>query len=186
MEREWLITTDIGNVRFACKEDLPYINDLSKKESRSLGFIPNPAYLSAITGIKTGKRWSSVCNDKLFVCECDGDVVGFCLASFGNAQGNVMTRTGKIAQICLQADARMLQRGGVLLDAIVAQGEKVYTYNWSCGCADDLESNIFWQAMGWTKVGQRRGISHKNTWKQTSKRIVNLYMFSKTDFFIKS
>ena len=94
--------------------------------------------------------------------------------SFGNAQGNVMTRTGKIAQICLQADARMLQRGGVLLDAIVAQGEKVYTYNWSCGCADDLESNIFWQAMGWTKVGQRRGISHKNTWKQTSKRKVTI------------
>ena len=72
-----------------------------KLESKSLGFIPNPAYLSAITGIKTGKRWSLICNDKLFVCECDGDLVGFCLASFGHKHTNVMTRQGKIAQICL-------------------------------------------------------------------------------------
>tara|TARA_R110001592_G_scaffold213981_1_gene466804 strand:- start:41 stop:604 length:564 start_codon:yes stop_codon:yes gene_type:complete len=176
---------DIGKVRFACEDDLPYINDLSKKESKSLGFIPNPAYLSAITGIKTGKRWSLICNDKLFVCECNEELVGFCLASFGHPQRNVMTRTGKISQICLQTDARMLQRGRVLLDEVLAYGESVYTFNWSCGCADDLESNIFWRTMGWNKVNQRKGISHKNTWKQTSKRNVNIYMFSKTDFFIK-
>ena len=77
-----MVDNDLGIIRFAEVDDLPYINDLSKKESKALGFIPNPAYMSAITGSKTGKRWSLVCNDKLFVCECNGDLVGFCLASF--------------------------------------------------------------------------------------------------------
>jgi hypothetical protein len=178
-----MVDNDLGIIRFAEVDDLPYINDLSKKESKSLGFIPNPAYMSAITGIKTGKRWSLVCNDKLFVCECNGDLVGFCLASFGHRERNVMTRQGKIAQICLQTDARMLQRGRLLLNTVITYGESIYTFNWLCGCADDLESNIFWRAMGWHKVGQRKGISSKNTWKQTSKRDINIYMFSKTDMF---
>lgn len=175
---------DLGIVRFAKEDDLKYINHLSKIESKSLGFIPNPAYKSAITGVKTGKRWSLICNDKLFVCECNGDLVGFCLASFGHQYRNVMTRQGKIAQICLQSDARMLQRGRLLLDSVINYGESIYTFNWSCGCADDLESNVFWKAMGWQKVGQRKGISSKNTWKQTSKRDINIYMFSKTDMFL--
>ena len=175
---------DLGIVRFATEDDLKYINHLSKLESKSLGFIPNPAYTSAITGVKTGKRWSLICNDKLFVCECNGDLVGFCLASFGHQYRNVMTRQGKIAQICLQSDARMLQRGRLLLDSVINYGESIYTFNWSCGCANDLESNVFWKAMGWQKVGQRKGISSRNTWKQTSKRDINIYMFSKTDMFL--
>ena len=48
-----------------------------------------------------------------------------------------------------------------------------------CGCADDLPSNFFWQGVGWQKVSQRKGISHKNTWKETSKRKVNIsFLFS--------
>ena len=39
--------------------------------------------------------------------------------------------------------------------------------------------------MGWELVGERKGISHKNTWKQTSKRKVNLYMYNPMDMFWK-
>ena len=77
------MSSDLGDVRLAKLEDMPYIVSLSKKESISLGFIPKMAYEAAITGIKLGDRWSNVCNDKLFVIECNGDLVGFCLASFG-------------------------------------------------------------------------------------------------------
>ena len=153
---------DLGEIRFAELKDLPYIVDLSKKESKSLGFIPKIAYEAAITGVKKGKRWSDVCNDKLFVCECNKDLVGFCLASFGRV--NKVNRHGKIAQICLQPDARMLQRGMLLLDSVVEYGYEVFTVGWSCGCADDLESNFFWKSMGWQLVGDRKGISYKNTW----------------------
>ena len=62
-----LVDEDLGSVRLATLQDLPYVISLSKKESSSLGFIPKMAYEAAITGIKTGDRWSNVCNDKLFI-----------------------------------------------------------------------------------------------------------------------
>ena len=174
---------DIGQVRFAKEIDIPYVISLSKKENHSLGFIPKMAYESAITGIKSGDRWSNVCNDKLFVIECNKDLVGFCLASFGIP--NAISKKGKIAQICLQTDARKLLRGRKLLDSVVDYGATIGTLAFSAGCANDLESNIFWKAMGWICIAQRKGISHTNTWKQTSKRIVNIYRFDKSDMLLK-
>lgn len=176
-------TEDLGIVRFAELKDIPYIIDLSKKESLSLGFIPKMAYESAITGIKKGDRWSDICNDRLFVIECNGDLVGFCLASFGRVGG--IGKMGKIAQICLQMDARLMMRGKLLLDSVINYGQTKFTFRWSCGCADDLPSNLFWQSMGWVKISERQGISHKNTWKQTSKRIVNVYRYDPYDMFIQ-
>lgn len=162
-------------VRFATIYDLPYIVDLSKKESKALGFIPKMAYEASITGIKKGKRWSNVCNDRLAVIENNGDLVGFCLASFG--QPNSKDKRGKIAQICIQEDARQIERGKHLLTKIITYASSVGCFNMGCGCAEDLESNIFWLAMGWKKVSSRNGISCKNTWKQTSKRIINIYHY---------
>lgn len=173
---------ELGIIRFAKLSDITYIIDLSKKESMSLGFIPKMAYESAITGIKKGDRWSDVCNDKLFVIECNNQLVGFCLASFGRIGG--VGKLGKIAQICLQTDARLMQRGKLLLDNVIEYGKTVGTFRWSCGCADDLPSNLFWQTMGWIKLTERFGISHKNTWKQTSKRKINIYRLDPFDIFL--
>lgn len=172
----------LGEVRMAELKDLKYVVSLSKKETFSIGFIPKMAYESAITGIKTGIRWSDVCNDKLFVIECNRDLVGFCLASFGKIGG--ISKMGKIAQICLQVDARLMQRGRVLLDKVIEYGITKNTLRWSCGCADDLPSNLFWQTMGWTKIADRRGMSHTNTWKESSQRKVNIYRYDPYDMFI--
>lgn len=177
-----VMSVDLGIIRFAKESDLPYIIDLSKKESQSIGFIPKMAYLSAITGIKTGDRWSITCNDKIWVCECNGDLVGFVLASFGQFNGK--WKTGKIAQICLQVDARLMLRGKLLLNSVIDYGYTVGTASFGCGCADDLPSNLFWQTMGWINISDRMGISHKNTWKQTSKRKVNIYRYDPYDIFL--
>ena len=173
---------NFGNIRLAKLNDISYIIDLSKKESMSIGFIPKMAYESAITGIKKGDRWSDVCNDKLFVIECNDQLVGFCLASFGRIDG--IGKLLKIAQICLLIDARLIQRGRLLLDTVIEYGKTVGTFRWSCGCADDLPSNLFWQSMGWIKLTERFGISHKNTWKQTSKRKINIYRLDPFDIFL--
>jgi len=173
---------DLGIVRNATLNDISYIISLSKKESNSLGFIPKMAYESAITGIKSGDRWSNVCNDKLFIIECNNDLVGFCLASFGIP--HAISKKGKIAQICLQTDARKFLRGRKLLDHVVDYGKTQGTFAFSAGCADDLESNLFWQSMGWIKIAQRNGISHKNTWKQTSQRLINIYRYDPSDFLL--
>jgi len=163
-------------VRFATISDLLYVVDLSKKETNSIGFIPKMAYEAAITGIKKGKRWSDVCNDRLFVCLSNNDLVGFCLASFGKAFQN--PRKGKIAQICIQSDARKIDRGRLLLANVLGYGASIGCYDFGCGCANDLESNFFWQAMGWTHFGQRKGMSYTNTWKQTSDRLINIYGYT--------
>jgi len=181
-----MILSSSDLIRFATIKDIPYILDLSKKENKSLGFIPKMAYEAAITGIKTGKRWSNVCNDRLWICENNDDLVGFCLASFGNPLSK--ERKGKIAQICIQEDARKIERGKLLLSHVLGYGSSIGTNDFGCGCADDLPSNFFWKAVGWEYAGNRFGISHKNTFKQTSKRVVNLYhyynkMQSRLDLF---
>jgi hypothetical protein len=104
------------------------------------------------------------------------------LASFGIP--NAISKKGKIAQICLQTDARKFLRGRLLLDTVVDYGKTQGTFAVSAGCADDLESNLFWRAMGWICIGQRFGISHKNTWKQTSKRVINVYRYDPHDFLL--
>ena len=184
MSNEIKTDIDIGSIRFATLKDIKYIISLSKKESQSLGFIPKMAYESAISGVKNGKRWSNVCNDKLWVCECNGDLVGFVLASFGRV--NAVWKYGKIAQICLQTDARMMQRGRLLLDDVLVYGNKIGTLSFSCGCANDLPRNIFWETMGWIKIGDRYGISYRNTWKQTSKRKINIYRYDPYDMFLNN
>jgi len=158
-------------VRLANIADLPYVIDLANKEGNSLGFIPKPAYEAAITGIKRGKRWSLTCNDKLWVEEENGDLVGFLMASFGGIV--------KVNQIAIQEDARKIERGRLLIESLKNHAiQNVNKSNFGCGCADDLESNLFWQAIGWSKVGQRNGIHFSNTWKQSSKRKVNLYRYN--------
>jgi hypothetical protein len=162
-------------IRLATLLDIPYIVSLSKKESLCLGFIPKTAYEAAINSFKGGKRWSNTCNDKLFVCEENGDLVGFVMFSYGNPS--------KCNQICIQEDARLIERGQALLSAAIAHGNLRGIEDFACGCADDLPSNFFWGRMGWVKVGERKGISHKNTWKETSKRVVNIYRYQTSSLF---
>ena len=162
-------------VRLAELNDLKYIHSLSKIESNALGFIPNTAYEAAITGEKTGKRWSNTCNDKLWLCEENGDKVGFLLMSFG--------RWSKVNQIAIQEDARRIERGKALIDAGMKHGQSKGIQDFACGCADDLASNQFWKGVGWKQLGDRKGISHKNTWKETSKRKVNIYHFQQNSLF---
>lgn len=162
-------------IRKAKLEDINYIVNLSKKENLSLGFIPKTAYEAAITGFKGGKRWSNTCNDKLFVCVENQDLVGFVLFSYG--------KYSKVNQICIQEDARLIQRGQALLSAGIAHGNLNGIEDFACGCADDLPSNFFWKQMGWVKVGERQGISHKNTWKETSKRKINIYRYMTNSLF---
>lgn len=162
-------------IRLAAIADLPYIVSLAKTETLSLGFIPKMAYEAAITGHKSGKRWSTTCNDRLFVCEENGDLVGFVMFSYG--------KISKCNQIAIQADARLIERGRALLTAAISHGNLVGREDFACGCADDLPSNFFWQQMGWVKVGDRNGISHKNTWMESSKRKVNIYRYQTNSLF---
>ena len=164
------------NIQSARINDLKYITSLANKESKSLGFIPKIAYESAILGKKPSiHRWSDTCNDKIWLCWENGDPVGFVMASFG--------QIAKINQICIQEDARLIERGKALLNEVIQHGEVRGIWDFGCGCADDLESNLFWKAMGWNRIGQRKGIHFGNTWKESSDRLVNLYRLQLNSLF---
>jgi hypothetical protein len=155
---------------------LKYIKSLSNKESKSIGFIPQIAYESAITGKKKSiHRWSDTCNDRVFICEENNEPVGFIMMSYG--------KISKVNQICIQQDARLFERGKKLLRTAIEHGLKNGIYDFGCGCADDLESNVFWSIMGWSKVSERKGISYHNTWKQTSNRKINIYRYQELSLF---
>ena len=83
----------------------------------------------------------------------------------------------KVNQICIQDDARLLERGKALLESVIGHGNKLGKLDFACGCADDLESNKFWQAMGWRLISKRHGRHYSNTWKDSSDRLVNIYHF---------
>ena len=164
-------------VRYATLEDVKYIDDLRKKESHSLGFIPKMAFESAITGQKkSNNRWSTTCNDKLWVIEENKDLVGYLLMSFG--------QWARITHIAIQEDARMIERGRKLLTEGVNYGHLVRgRTTFVSGCANDLPSNHFWKALGWKKLGNRNGKHHSNIWKSNSKRQINVYHYQQGGLF---
>lgn len=170
-----LVSTEPA-IRPATIEDMKYITSLANKEGKAIGFIPKVAYESAINGKKPSiHRWSDTCNDKIWICEENGDPVGFVMMSYGNV--------AKVNQICIQEDARLIERGKVLLNTAIQHGENKGILDFSCGCADDLESNKFWTAMKWKKIYQRKGIHFSNTYKESSNRIVNIYRFQIASLF---
>jgi len=160
-------------VKKATLNDLKYIESLSKTESRSIGFIPKVRYEAAIIGQRIHETTKPNCNDTIYLCFEDNDPVGFVLASKGRGGDS----SSKIAQIVIQPDARLIERGMLLLNRVIKHYETKGIFNFKCGCADDLESNLFWKAMGWEKVSQRKGIAYTNTSLETSDRDINIYRF---------
>lgn len=162
------------DVHLATLGDLKYVEHLSSKESFAVGFVPKPAYESAITGEKFGKRWSKTCNDRLWIISENDDPVGFLLASFG--------QRGRVTQIAIQEDARLLERGRALLSAFEDEAASRGTDLTHAACAADLPSNAFWEAMEYRLVGTRKGIHYET--KRRSGRDVNIWQRTKSQFWL--
>src|SRR5690606_24202361 len=78
--------------------DFAYIDSLRKKEGSALGFIPKDAYLSVIEQRVVANR-ARFRYERLLVTEDNGDLTGFCYASYASDWANII-------QIVVQADAR--------------------------------------------------------------------------------
>lgn len=161
-------------IRPATTNDLTYVESLSKEESFSIGFVPKPAYEAAITGEKLGKRWSPVCNDRLFIATENDDPVGFVLSSYGTK--------ARITQVTIQKDARLIERGALLVQAVQDEAERRRCEITHAGCAADLPSNAFWEALGFRLAGTRKGIHFES--KKSSKRDVNLWQKTRSQLWL--
>jgi hypothetical protein len=131
-------------LRDATPFDLIYIDDLRKKEGNALGFIPIGAYQSVTmkAPIDGRKRYLY---SRLLVTEDNGDLTGFCYASFAQDKAHIF-------QIVVQEDARRWYRALLLSDEIEREAMKRGNLFVTCRVAYDLESNFFWRGIGYQVI----------------------------------
>lgn len=128
-------------VRTSTIGDMLLIDKLQKENANAVGFIQNTIWEKYVFG---GER-----NFVVFICECNNDPVGYVLLTPGRKP---MTYA-KIQQIAVRDDARRLYYGTALLDVCRQFCEEFGRIGVTLRCRTDLESNSFWQALGFYNYG---------------------------------
>lgn len=128
-------------VRNACASDMLFIDKLQKDNSYAVGFIQKTVWEKYVFG---GER-----NFVVFVCEKNGDPVGYILVTPGLGIG----RHIKIQQIAVRDDARRLDYGSALIAVVREFCTTFGRSGATLRCRTDLDSNNFWRALGFTKYG---------------------------------
>ena len=130
-------------------ELVKYIDDLARKNSEALSFIPYP------------KLEAYYDKGQVLIATENNDPCGFLI--FGNNFPVI-----KIYQACIQYDARNQHHGINLVKRLIKKALQRNCVAISLYCADDLEANEFWKNAGFVFSGQklggnRRGRKH-NYW----------------------
>jgi hypothetical protein len=131
-------------VRTAQPNDWLYIDGLRKREGDSLGFLPKALYASVLEQrpIANRKRWLY---QRLIVTEDNGDLTGFCYWSIHGP-------LSRIIQIVVQEDARRLWRASLMTTWVESEARELGKKGVSCRVAADLDSNLFWAALGYSPI----------------------------------
>ena len=128
-------------VRNARELDIAFIDKLQKENAHAVGFIQRTIWDDYVFG---GGR-----NFVVFICEKNADMVGYVLLTPGKG-ANTYTR---IQQIAVREDARRLDYGSALIAVVRDFCETFNRIGARLRCRQDLESNKFWQALGFQKYG---------------------------------
>ena len=127
-------------VRTASVSDQSFIDKLQKENAYAVGFIQKTVWDKYVFG---GER-----NFTVFICEKNNDMVGYVLTTPGKLNGY-----GKIQQIAIREDARRLEYGTMLIDAVRQLCEETGRMGVTLRCRKDLEANRFWEALGFVLYG---------------------------------
>ena len=128
-------------VRNSSMKDWLFVDKLQKENSFAVGFIQQTIWEKYVWG---GER-----NFVVLICEKNLDPVGYILITPGHG---AMTYA-KIQQIVVRNDARRLDYGSALLAVATMFCEEFGLIGFTLRCRTDLESNFFWQALGFVKYG---------------------------------
>lgn len=128
-------------VRNAREIDVAFIDKLQKDNAYAVGFIQKTIWEKYVFG---GER-----NFVVFICEKNADMVGYILLTPGK-KANTYTR---IQQIAVREDARRLDYGSALIAVVRDFCETFNRSGARLRCRQDLESNYFWEALGFHKYG---------------------------------
>lgn len=123
-------------VRTAVVDDASFIDKLQRENAYAVGFIQRTIWDKYVFG---GER-----NFFVLLCEANNDPVGYTLVTPGRAPDSFV----RIQQIAVRDDARRLQYGSALLDVIRRFCNEHQRRGARLRCRSDLESNRFWQALG--------------------------------------
>lgn len=141
-----IITTD-NAIRRATLDDIPYIEHLTNRFSRELGFIPRVAIENRIAGVRGGYVGLATEND---------DPAGFLHT------GSLARLECRIFQAAIQYDAQRRHLGQALVSNFLAEarasGVKLVTLR----CLSDLDANAFWESMGFRRVCTEPVSGNKN------------------------
>jgi hypothetical protein len=113
-----------------------FLDHLQRQHSYALGFLTHVAIAEAIARGRVLRAYEN------------GDPAGYMI------HGSIKPNT-RILQICVANDARRIQHATAMIEAlkVICSGPMVEML--SCHCAEDLDSNAFWQSLGFAKTGQR-------------------------------
>jgi len=128
-------------VRNATYKDSSYIDKLQKESAYAVGFIQKTIWDKYVFG---GER-----NFFVLMCEANNQPVGYALVTPGHKGGDFV----RIQQIAVQSDARRLHYGSMLIGAIKRFCNEHSRIGARLRCRRDLESNLFWAALGFQQYG---------------------------------
>lgn len=128
-------------VRNAVLADSPFIDKLQKENSYAVGFIQRTIWDKYVFG---GER-----NFFVLMCEKNHDPVGYTLVTPGMGHDRFV----KIQQIAVRNDARRLHYGSALIEVIKKFCNQHGRIGARLRCRQDLESNFFWESLGFFKYG---------------------------------
>lgn len=125
-------------VRPATSADLRYIDSLRRHEQERVGFLPLSRY----------ERETESQRGTLLVGVEGGDRVGFIFWTPG-------WPIARIQQLAIQDDARRMERGTALVQAVA---DRIPHHNGlTCRCREDIEGREFWRALGFAEIRREPG-----------------------------
>jgi len=117
-----------------------YADNLAKKNSEALSFIPRPRILEYAQ------------KNQIIIEQENDELCGFLIHGTGKRDNTV-----KIYQACIQYDARRREHGLLLVQKLIDKATAMGAEYISLWCADDLEANDFWASAGFNFGGTREG-----------------------------
>jgi GNAT superfamily N-acetyltransferase len=136
-----LYTNGDLTVRTATQADRTFIDAMQKANSHAVGFIQSTIWDDYVFG---GGR-----NFVVFICEKNNDMVGYVLLTPGRGSYSY----AKIQQIAVREDARRLDYGTALISVVKEFCNTFARIGVTLRCRLDLESNKFWNALGFHIYG---------------------------------
>jgi ribosomal protein S18 acetylase RimI-like enzyme len=141
---------------------LHYVRDLMEKNYEAVGFLPLPRL----------EEYAQ--RDQVLVQYENNEPCGY--LAFGNGWPVL-----KVYQCCIQVDARRAAQATALVNRLIGIARERNCIAISLWCADDLESNGFWRALGFhfggqREGGQKRGRKH-NKWTLLISGTAQLFLF---------